>query len=328
MHNDSGGEAMIYEVNGENQPANNCTINAAFAIQGGDNEDWEDITADSQFIYIADVGNNRGDREDLVIYKVNKSALLHIEKPTVEEIHIRYSTQTDFTPANHATAYDAEALVSIGDSLYLFSKNWLNFSTTIYRIPKTPGTFNLGPMATYQVNALITGADYHEATQNLALCGYNFAGVVLLRAHIEQGRDLRNALFLTDILIPEASAQVEGIAFTADGSGIFLGAENDNSGAAAIYLLHPDDLGYKSLNDLQIQYRPNPVQNRIFLSLNNRTEEIQSLSLSSLNGKTYPLLLQGDTNEKYADLPALPCGMYVLGYSINGKRFSARLIIP
>jgi hypothetical protein len=84
----------------------------------------------------------------------------------------------------------------------------------------------------------------------------------------------------------------------------------------------------KSLNDLQIQYRPNPAQNRIFLSLKNRTEEIQSLSLSSLNGKTYPLLLQGDTNEKYADLPALPGGMYVLGYSIAGKRYSARLIIP
>jgi hypothetical protein len=183
-------------------------------------------------------------------------------------------------------------------------------------------------MATYQVNALITGADYHENTQTLALCAYSFSGVVLFRAHIEQGRDLRTALFLTDTFIPEASAQVEGIAFTNDGSGLYFGAENDNTGFAAIYLLHPDDLGLKSLNDLQIQYRPNPAQNRIFLNLNNPTEEIQSLSLSSLNGKNYPLLLQGDTNEKYADLPALPGGMYVLGYSIAGKRFSARLIIP
>ena len=62
--NDSGGEAKLYYLN------QNGSIVYEREIIGASNIDWEDITLDSSFIYIADIGNNLDSRRDLKIIKV------------------------------------------------------------------------------------------------------------------------------------------------------------------------------------------------------------------------------------------------------------------
>ena len=36
------------------------------------NTDWEEISQDKDFIYIGDIGNNSGNRDDLKIYRAGK----------------------------------------------------------------------------------------------------------------------------------------------------------------------------------------------------------------------------------------------------------------
>ena len=42
------------------------------SVNKEENVDWEDITQDETHIYIADFGNNNGNRTDLKIYKILK----------------------------------------------------------------------------------------------------------------------------------------------------------------------------------------------------------------------------------------------------------------
>ena len=72
-HNDSGGEAALYylSINGK--------IEKKRKIDLAKNKDWEDITRDKKYFYIADSGNNYNNRKDLKIYKVPIDlSLIHI----------------------------------------------------------------------------------------------------------------------------------------------------------------------------------------------------------------------------------------------------------
>ena len=64
-HNDSGGDNKIYIINKEN-----ASIQSELTVLNSLNIDWEDVSIDSNYIYIGDFGNNYGNRDDLVIYKV------------------------------------------------------------------------------------------------------------------------------------------------------------------------------------------------------------------------------------------------------------------
>ena len=55
------------------------------------NKDWEDISQDSTYIYIADTGNNyQGNRNDLHILRVSKTSFLE-EKHSIDTISFSYS---------------------------------------------------------------------------------------------------------------------------------------------------------------------------------------------------------------------------------------------
>jgi hypothetical protein len=66
-HNDSGNQANLYEID-----ASTGTITRTVTITNATNVDWEDIAQDASYIYIADIGNNYGNRTDLKIYKISK----------------------------------------------------------------------------------------------------------------------------------------------------------------------------------------------------------------------------------------------------------------
>ena len=68
-HNDSGGEPSLYFFNLNGEIINSIKLEdeSFWEIY---NNDWEDITADEDYIFIADTGNNFGNRDNLNIIKV------------------------------------------------------------------------------------------------------------------------------------------------------------------------------------------------------------------------------------------------------------------
>lgn len=171
-HNDSGGESELYEVDtltGE--------IVRIVYVENANNKDWEDICHDETYIYIGDFGNNLNIRTDLKIYRISKEDYLNLDTVAADFITFNYQDQTDFTPANMNAEYDAEAMISLGDSLYIFTKNWADNNTSVYPIPKSTfqndtGVHELIKLDTWEAQGLITGADICTTTGNILLSGY------------------------------------------------------------------------------------------------------------------------------------------------------------
>ncbi len=168
-HNDSGGEAAIYKLDCESGEVLQ-TVN----ISNGVNIDFEDITQDSNYIYVGDFGNNYGNREDLTIYKLAKADFTQAMEFSInaEMIAFKYKDQVSYDIKNRNNDHDCEALLSRGDYLYLFSKNWGNEETKCYKLPKEAGDYELDIYGQFDVRGLITGADFNENTQTVVLLGY------------------------------------------------------------------------------------------------------------------------------------------------------------
>jgi hypothetical protein len=138
------------------------------------NVDWEDLTADAQYMYVGDFGNNNGDRRDLRILRVPQANLgPAATTATAEEINFSYPDQTDFTPRTNQHNYDCEAFFFANDSLHLFTKNWADLQTRYYTVPARPGTHVAHLKGTFNVNGLVTAAARNAAGTVTGLLGYN-----------------------------------------------------------------------------------------------------------------------------------------------------------
>lgn len=168
-HTDSGGKAELYEIN-----TTTGSVTRTVEIANATNVDWEDIAQDESHIYIGDIGNNSGNRTDLKIYKISK-ADYNTKNDTItsEIIAFTYADQLDFTGHPNANNWDAEALISYGDKLLIFTKNWADAKTNVYAIPKTSGTHTAVLESSYPINGLITGADSSPEERVIYLLGYS-----------------------------------------------------------------------------------------------------------------------------------------------------------
>lgn len=137
------------------------------------NNDWEDLDADSAYLYIGDFGNNvAGNRTNLKIIRVEKASLI-AGTPIIDSIMFSYPDQTNFSSAGaNNTNFDCEAMTLTTDSIYLFTKQWVSQKTTLYALPKTPGTYVADSITTYNVQGLITGAVTLQQKHLTVLCGY------------------------------------------------------------------------------------------------------------------------------------------------------------
>jgi len=204
-HNDSGGEPSLYFFNLSGEIINSIKLEkeSSWEIY---NNDWEDISADENYIYIADTGNNFGTRDNLNIIKV-KIADFSING----KIDIFYSDQESFFPSSKHK-YDAEALLIIEDKIALFSKDRDSLNTDLYLIDDTlKEKQGLSSVANFNVNSLITGGDYDSATGILALVSYSPRGkqYLILFEDFDISNPLNNSF--KKYIIPIERAQIEAV---------------------------------------------------------------------------------------------------------------------
>ncbi len=207
--NDSGDEAVIYGLD-----LKSGTISRTIEISGGTNTDWEDIAQNLEYIFIGDFGNNDGSRKDLKIYMIRKQSIANQEYQKLDAsiIDFYYKDQKDFTPATFANPYDCEAMIAICDSLYLFTKDWLNLQTSIYSLPASEGKFAARHIQDFECEGLVTGSDYNSNSRRVILCGYS-----LFYPYIIIINDINELEVVKRIEFEEISGlQVEGVAFIDD----------------------------------------------------------------------------------------------------------------
>ncbi len=166
-HNDAGNDPILYELD-----LHTGEIIRKIKINNVPNIDWEDIAQDSENVYIGDFGNNDGNRKDLAIYIIKKSELGNQSKVDAEIITFSYQDQIDFSAAHHATNFDAEAMVVIDKSIYLFTKNWLDLHCNVYKLSTSISEQQALRVNRFDSKGLITGADYNNASSDLYFCGY------------------------------------------------------------------------------------------------------------------------------------------------------------
>ncbi|MDG2276045.1 MAG: T9SS C-terminal target domain-containing protein, partial [Flavobacteriaceae bacterium] len=116
-HNDSGDDPNLYEIDPENGE-----ITRVVTLENATNIDWEDLDQDDTYIYIADIGNNNGNREDLKIYEILKSDFISSTNVTSQEITFSYEDQTDFSSQPNNSNFDAEAICVYQDQILIFTK--------------------------------------------------------------------------------------------------------------------------------------------------------------------------------------------------------------
>lgn len=135
--------------------------------------DVEAVAKDAGFIYIGDVGDNDGNREERQIIKVAKTAITQDDKPEVsgEVITFRFGDEK-MVDKKKKNNYDCEALFSLGDSIYLFTKRREDMQTELFSLPKTPGNYTARSIGVYNSKGLITDAAINKSNNEVGLIGY------------------------------------------------------------------------------------------------------------------------------------------------------------
>lgn len=153
----------------------NGSILRTITISGATNLDWEDMAQDDYYIYIGDFGNNsKGNRTNLKIYKISKADVSSSNTVSAQVISFTYSDQTDFTAtSSNQTDFDCESMIVLNGKIYLFTKQWLSYGTSLYEIASTDaGTYTANKLTTIPNLGLITGAALQKEKGVITLVGY------------------------------------------------------------------------------------------------------------------------------------------------------------
>lgn len=227
-HNDSGNANLLYQID-----TKTGRILRTVTVNGASNVDWEDLAYDGSYLYIADIGNNLGDRKDLKIYRISKEDLLNNDDEVEAEIiSLTYADQKRFDYEAYTTPYDAEALVAHDGALYIFTKSWGDYTTRVYKVPSEPGSYRAEAVDKRALDVMITGAAYDEKGQTIALVGYTnpydeekpFKSAVLKLSGFSDDRFFSGQIAESPIKNGRSAGQVESLVFR-DASTLFVSAE-------------------------------------------------------------------------------------------------------
>lgn len=174
IHNDGGAAPVIQALDSSGRAVlKNVKLRAAANI------DWEDMSQDEGYLYIADAGNNaNGARTDLCVYRIRKQDILNKEgdiEVDADRIDFQFEDQPQppVSAAPNTTDFDAEAIIARNGYIFLFTKQWTGRQTVLYKFPAQPGKQIAQRMGMLDAGGLITGAALAPDGRTLALTGYS-----------------------------------------------------------------------------------------------------------------------------------------------------------
>jgi hypothetical protein len=167
--NDSGNKPIIYNIDSAGRIIDKKVVSTK-------NTDWEALTGDRQHFYIGDVGNNSGKRRFVQIHKVSKKDTESETNVTTSKVSYINNSVKSNEYLNHD--FDAESLINVADSLFLFSKSWNTGTLFIYQLNKTePQQFVEHIREIDGIPGVITGGDFDSKNNRFILVGYELKGL-------------------------------------------------------------------------------------------------------------------------------------------------------
>ena len=215
--NDSGNAPIIYRINYQGEIIERTRLLLT-------NKDWEAITADASSFYIADVGNNKGKREQVEIHKVNRSNVNDFTTIT-----LKYEGNDASNNIPYAHDFDSEAMVKHGDDLLLFSKSWKTGITHVYKVNEGEIEQTISTFASIDgLPGVVMGVDFDQHQNKFVITGYKsdpFGNFSTFMAQISKD------FTLLDVWPLEQYKQVEGICV--DNNGMYWFSEEATEGRKA-----------------------------------------------------------------------------------------------
>ncbi|MEO1515305.1 MAG: hypothetical protein AAFV95_09840 [Bacteroidota bacterium] len=335
--NDSGNENEIYRID----PASGQVLQSV-RLSGRTNVDWEDMAADDNYLYVGDFGNNAGNRRDLEIHRISISDLQDENRTQVasQRIAFSFSDQQDFRERANNHNFDCESFFSDGDSLHLFSKNWVDRQCRHYVLPARPGTYIAQVQESFAANGLITAVDRSEEGV-ICLLGYEgLTNFMWLLFDHPPGRPFAGNKRRIELGNFGINGQTEALVFQGQGQG-WIGAEAINLLGNS---LPPQLFSFQSLQwtelstnadaplalaqAYQLDVRPNPVLDRLWVYRSDHQRNFPSrLLLYNLAGQLQAeSFLSSDEQREFIDLSGLPSGCYLLCQQIGPYQNCRKII--
>lgn len=218
LHNDSGDSARMFAMKSDG------TDLGVFRLTGSNATDWEDIAlgpgpvSGTDYLYLADIGDNGAQRSFVTVYRVAEPAV----GGGGQDVSGAEALEFEYPDGAH----NAETLLSdpLTGDLIIVTKGLV--SSGIYRAP-APQTVGRSTL-TYEGDAsgvmtqLVTGGDISPDGRYVALRTYGAVKLYLRGA----GMSVAEALKAPACEVPQASeSQGEALAFAGDGSAYFTVSE-------------------------------------------------------------------------------------------------------
>lgn len=255
-HNDSGGEPILYEI--DNTDGH---IVREVYVSNAQNVDWEELATDENYLYVGDFGNNNGNRQNLRVYKIDLDDISNSDSVQAQIISFDYADQTSFS-SNPLTNFDAEAMIAVQGTLYLFTKNRGDFACNVYALPAIAGSFSIQKIDTIQSLGLITAATKSPDGNQLFLLGFNFNGPFLLHWNTTVAPPFSTKAYQRISIQTPQVVQMEALAH--DGIKLWLSSEEEGGFAASLYTLENGLYLQNELDSQKMTLYPNPTKGKLY----------------------------------------------------------------
>jgi hypothetical protein len=139
-------------------------------VEGWKNYDWEDLALDGEGnLIIADVGNNLGTRQQLMLHFVREP------KPGAKSVKPSRTLRVHFEDQKTASPdYDCEAVFVAGGRVYVLTKHRTDNKTRLYRLvgESTKSSNPLRLVDSFDIGGMVTAADTSPDGKRVAVLTY------------------------------------------------------------------------------------------------------------------------------------------------------------
>jgi DNA-binding beta-propeller fold protein YncE len=225
-HNDSGGSEFIYAINEKGERL------GTWKVSGAKNNDWEDMAtlkdkAGKCFLYLGDIGNNGGSKNQFTIYKVAEPKVTEADKKSSKKKPSKTETAEAIKFSYQNANPDAETLLvhpATGE-IYVLTKPMLGASEVFKVGAKTEKVGSVSVPAL--PNGFLTGGEISPDGRRVIVCDY-YAGYEILLPKNAKKFDEIWGQSVTRVDLGERE-QGEAICYSADGKKVYATSEKKNS---------------------------------------------------------------------------------------------------